>query len=102
MRTSETTGELTKSITEAQKNPKMPKKNRVNPRFKTGYADLASILETILPMYAAHGVSIIQATDITDVGIILNTRVMKGDEWIESTYPVCQYADRAALEPQLH
>lgn len=92
MRTSETIADLSAAIAKAQAELKNPPKNKINPHFKSKYADLASILETILPIYAEHGVSIVQGTSITDTGIVVHTRVMKGNEWLESIYPVCQFA----------
>jgi hypothetical protein len=92
MRTSETTGALSDAIAKAQAEMKNPPKNKINPHFKSRYADLPAILETILPVYAKFGIALMQGTDVTDTGIILTTRISFKNEWIESDYPVCQFA----------
>jgi ERF superfamily len=110
MRTSEKTGAISDAIAKAQAELKNPPKNKINPHFKSRYADLPAIIETILPIYAKFGISIMQGTGVTDTGIILTTRISFKDEWIESDYPVCPfstpqqqmsaltYAKRAALQ----
>lgn len=92
MRTSETIGALSDAKAKAQAELKNPPKNKTNPHFKSTYADLASILETILPVYAKHGIAVFQGTAVTDTGIVLTTRLSFKNEWIESDYPVCQFA----------
>jgi hypothetical protein len=92
MRTSETTGALSDAIAKAQAEIKNPPKNKINPHFKSRYADLPAILETILPIYAKFGIALMQGTTVSDTGIILTTRISFKNEWIESDYPVCQFA----------
>lgn len=92
MRTSETTGALSDAIAKAQAELKNPPKNKINSHFKSKYADLQAILETILPVYAKFGIAIFQGTRVSETGIILITRVSFKNEWVESEYPVCQFA----------
>lgn len=109
MKTSESIAALTDAIVKVQTELKNPPKNKVN-HFKSKYADLPSILETLLPVTTRHGVAVYQGTRITETGIVLITRLQFKNEWTESEYPVCQfttaqgqmsaltYAKRAALQ----
>lgn len=110
MKTSETIAALSDAIVKVQAELKNPPKNKVNPHFKSKYADLPAILETLLPVTTKHGVAVYQGTRMTETGIVLVTRLQFKNEWIESEYPVCQfttaqgqmsaltYAKRAALQ----
>lgn len=51
--------------------------NRVNPHFRSKYADLAAVRDAIIPVFNKHGLSIIQAPTSDFVGgFTLETRVM--------------------------
>jgi hypothetical protein len=63
--------------------------NKVNPHFKSKYADLAGIRDTVTPALAKHGLSIVQGTDTLDSGIVVVTRLLhKSGQWIESRFPI--------------
>jgi hypothetical protein len=63
--------------------------NRVNPHFKSQYADLAAIREASLPSLTKHGLSIIQTPRLTAVGFVLFSRLMhKSGQWIEGEWPI--------------
>jgi hypothetical protein len=63
--------------------------NRVNPAFKSKYADLAAIREATLPALNKHGLAIWQGTEVDEKGLRLTTRLLhKSGEWMESTYPI--------------
>jgi hypothetical protein len=89
MRTSASTIILDAAIAKAQASLKNPPKNKFNPHYKNHYADLASILETVLPIYSAQGVAISQVPHTDERGTWITTRVAKEGEWIESEYFVC-------------
>lgn len=91
MRFSETTAALNDAVAKARLKIKMPTKNKINPRFNSAYADLAALLDAIVPIYCEHGVTIWQGTSATEYGIMLTTRVSHKNEWMESYYPVCKY-----------
>jgi hypothetical protein len=65
-----------------------PPKDSVNPHFKSRYADLATVLKTVRPVLARHGIAVVQTTDIQDGVTVLRTRLLWRDEEIISTYPV--------------
>ena len=66
-----------------------PAKDAVNPHFKSRYADLATVLKTVRPVLAKHGIALVQTTRVEDDGrLILVTRLLWGDEEIVGYYPV--------------
>jgi hypothetical protein len=110
MRTSEAINEIAAALAKAQAEVKNPSFNRVNPHFKSKYADLGEVLSAVRPALSKHGISIMQMTDVTDTGIVLHTRLThSGGQWIEGVYPVSPmgthqqmgaaltYAERQAL-----
>lgn len=89
MRTSESIAELAKALAAAQGEMKNAKLNKVNPHFKSRYADLAEIRDTVTPALSKNGLSIAQGTDMTDSGLVVVTRLMHvSGQWIESRYPI--------------
>ena len=51
--------------------------NKYNPHFKSTYADLVAIREAVVPVFARHGLAIMQGTNIDrDLGFHLETRVL--------------------------
>lgn len=55
------TPELFTSLAKAQGEIENASKNAANPHFKSKYADLAEVLNTIRPVFATHGLSLIQS-----------------------------------------
>ena len=89
MRTSESIAELAKALATAQGEMKNAKLNKVNPHFKSRYADLAEIRDTVTPALTRHGLSVAQGTDMTESGLVVVTRLMHlSGQWIESRYPI--------------
>lgn len=91
MKTSESIAALAAALAAAQGELKNVEKGKVNPHFKSRYADIADGLDVVRPVFSKHGLSVVQATDyMPDTGIfLLVTRIMhKSGEWIESSYPL--------------
>lgn len=66
-----------------------PAKDSTNPHFKSKYADLATVLKTVRPTLAKHGIALTQTTRVEDDGrVLLVTRLLWGDEEIVGYYPV--------------
>lgn len=84
MKTSPTTSEISKALCKFQGDvPTIPKLDD-NPFFKSKYAGLPSILQTIKKPLAENGLSVIQFPENEDE---LTTRVNHtSGEWIEATY----------------
>jgi hypothetical protein len=51
-------------------------KDKVNPHFKSKYADLASALETVRPVFAQHDLAVTQETTPSEDGVIVETVVL--------------------------
>jgi hypothetical protein len=89
MKTSDTIDQIATALAAAQAEMKNATMNKVNPHFKSRYADLAGIRDTVIPSLSKHGISVAQMTAVTDTGLTVATRLMhKSGQWLESTYPV--------------
>ncbi len=92
MNTSEQITELAKALAAAQAEIRNPKKDAVNPHFKSNYTDLAGGLDCVRPVLAQHGLSIIQSTGMDGDMMMLTTRLLHSSgQWIESVYPVAKF-----------
>jgi hypothetical protein len=70
--------------------------NRVNPHFRSKYADLAAVRDAIIPVFTRHGLSILQVPTMDDfTGFHLETRLIhaSGEELIWR-YPLPQDATK--------
>lgn len=74
----------------ARAQAKMPPvhKTKVNPHFKSTYADLADVLAAVRPTLAAEGIALVQPIRVTEHGAELVTALLKGAERIESALPL--------------
>lgn len=89
MRTSEQINEIAGALALAQSEMKNAKFNRTNPHFKSRYADLSEIRDTVTPALTKNGIAVVQGTDITESGIIVFTRLVhKSGQWFESVFPI--------------
>jgi hypothetical protein len=91
MKTSDTIVELAAALVKAQGEIKDPIKGAENPAFSRGakkalYADLAEVLSTIRPVFAKHGLAIIQAPSAEPGVVHVTTRIIHASgQWIEDT-----------------
>lgn len=60
--TSKATPDLFAALAKAQAEVENADKSSTNPHFKSKYADLAEVLNTVRPTFAKHGLSLIQST----------------------------------------
>lgn len=63
MNTEHATAELFAALSTAQGEIENADKNAANPHFKSKYADLAEVLNTIRPVFAKHGLSLTHSTE---------------------------------------
>lgn len=81
--------QLGKALASAQAEMKNAKLNKVNPHFKSKYADLAEIRDTVTPALTKNGIAVVQGTDATDNGLVVFTRLIHSSgQWIESRFPI--------------
>lgn len=102
MNTSDQINELAAALAKAQGEIQNPAKNRVNPHFKSKYADIADGLDVIRPTLSKFGIAFVQATELQDDVVILRTRMIHtSGQWIESTYPVGRFVKHQELGASL-
>lgn len=64
--------------------------NKTNPHFKSRYADLAAVRDAIIPIFAKHGLSIVQAPTTDGFsGFSLETRLIHSSgEYMVWNFPL--------------
>lgn len=63
--------------------------NRVNPHFRSKYADLTSVLDAIRGPLSANGLAVTQTTHVTETGFVLRTTLMHtSGQSISGEYPL--------------
>lgn len=75
MQTDKATPELFAALAEAQAEIENAAKNSANPHFKSKYADLAEVLNTVRPVFAKHGLSLVQSTGFDGQMVSVTTLV---------------------------
>jgi hypothetical protein len=63
--------------------------NKENPFFKSRYADLAEIRDTVTPALSKNGIAVTQLTEIAEGFLVVCTRLIHASgQWVESQYPI--------------
>ena len=102
MRTSDNIEAIGAALAKAQGEIENPTKNRVNPHFKSKYADIADGLEVIRPVLSKHAIAFVQVTEWQDDGmVILRSRIIHAGQWMEGTYPVGRFVKHQELGASL-
>lgn len=92
MKTSDQINEFAKAMAIAQGQIKNPAKSKVNPHFKSSYADLADGIDAIREAFAANSLCVAQSTSMDSDLLFLETRIVHSSgQWISGTYPVCKF-----------
>lgn len=90
--TSTETASLSKALASAQGELQDATKSSFNPGFKSKYADLAEVLQTVRPVLSKHGLAVIQGLSTTAEGSVqITTRLThESGQYIEDmlTVPV--------------
>lgn len=83
MNMSEQINELAASLASAQMELENASKNAANPHFKSKYADLAEVLNTVRPVFAKHGLSVTQFPSYAEGLVSVRTVLMhKSGQWM--------------------
>lgn len=86
MNHSESLTKLAPAFVAAQAQIENAHKNAKNPHFKSNYADLAEIINTIRPTLAAHGLAVVQIPGFADGVLTMETMLMHSSgEWVAGT-----------------
>ena len=92
-------GSITKlavALAKAQGEMKNPPKDSINPHFKSKYADLATVRDTVMPTLNKNGLSVLQLPCECDGVPALTTLLMHDSgEWVETTIQL-----RGKMDPQ--
>lgn len=84
--TSEQVNEIAAALAKAQGAMDNASKDRVNPAFKSKYADLASVRDAVNGPMSANGIAVLQAAATTADGITVETRLIHSTgQWLAST-----------------
>lgn len=90
--------ELIEALAKAQGELKNATLNKINPHFKSKYADLAGIRDAVAPVLAKHGIALTQTVTSMDGTFFVNTTLWKGGEKIESLCPIMCAAGAGAQQ----
>jgi hypothetical protein len=87
---------LTEALAKAQGEMHNATLNKVNPHFKSKYADLPTIRDATIPILAKHGLSVTQFTRVREgQTLVLVTRLShSGGGFIEGEYPLPYQVDK--------
>lgn len=89
MNTSEQINEIAAALAKAQGEMKNAFLNKVNPHFKSKYADLAGIRDAVTPALSKHGIAVVQGTELHGTNLMVFTRLVHSSgQWFESHFPV--------------
>jgi hypothetical protein len=86
MNKSDSIAALAAALAKAQAEIENAAKNAANPHFRSKYADLAEVLNTVRPVFAKHGIAVIQAPSYE--GGIASVETMlthASGEWLSNT-----------------
>lgn len=87
MNKSEQINELAKALAEAQGEMHNPAFDAKNPHFKSAYASLASVRNTVLPVLSKHGLSIIQMPVNVEGNPAVSTMLLHASgQFVEDTF----------------
>lgn len=89
MDTSKATPELFAALAKAQAEVENASKNSANPHFKSKYADLAEVLNTIRPTFARHGLSLLQSTGFDGALVSVTTAIAHSAGGIVTSTAAC-------------
>lgn len=79
---------LSSALAKAQAEMHNAPLNKVNPHFKSKYADLPAIRDAVIPALSKNGIAVTQTPTFRDGAFVLVTALRMGDEVIEAVYPL--------------
>lgn len=84
MNRSEQTNEISKALAAAQAEMKNPAFDSANPHFRNKFASLAAIRNAVVPVFAKHGLSVMQELTTVDGGVGCLTIIQHSSgQWFE-------------------
>lgn len=84
--TSESIELIATALAKAQGQMDNADKSKVNPAFKSKYADLASVRDAVIGPLSANGICVLQAAQTSEVGVTVETRLVHSSgQWFACT-----------------
>ena len=91
MAQSEEINELASALSKAQGEMQAAIKDKVNPFFKSSYADLGSVWDAARPVLSKYGLCIMQTTELSPAGngvLMITTLAHTSGQWMKSYLPL--------------
>jgi hypothetical protein len=91
MAQSEIINELAAALSKAQGEMQAAIKDKINPFYKSSYADLGSVWDAARPVLSKHGLCVMQTTELTGDGtkiIMVTTLAHTSGQWMKSFLPL--------------
>ena len=91
MSQSEVINELAAALSKAQGEMQAAIKDKINPFFKSSYADLGSVWDAARPVLSKYGLCVMQTTEMTGDGskiIMVTTLAHISGQWVKSYLPL--------------
>lgn len=91
MAQSETINELAAALSKAQGEMQAAIKDKVNPFFKSSYADLGSVWDAARPVLSKYGLCVMQTTELVSDGsriVMVTTLAHTSGQWVKSYLPL--------------
>ena len=90
MNQSELINELAGALSKAQGEMQAAIKDKVNPFFKSSYADLGSVWDAARPVLSKHGLCVLQTTELVAEGkiVMVTTLAHTSGQWVKSFLPL--------------
>jgi hypothetical protein len=89
MKTSENVNDIFLALIKAKETLTNAPKNATNPFFKSNYADLATVLDTINCPLKENGLMILQSPCSIEGNLGLTTRIIHvSGQWVEESFPI--------------
>lgn len=89
MTQSEQINELATALSKAQGEMQAAIKDKVNPFFKSSYADLGSVWDAARPVLSKYGLCVMQTTELTtDKIVMVTTLAHTSGQWMKSYLPL--------------
>lgn len=90
MRTSDSIKELSTAMSKFQGSIQNAKKETENPYYRSRYADLAEVFNTVRKSLTEYGLSVLQGAHETETGkwVLVTKLIHLSGEWVETEYPI--------------
>lgn len=88
---SEVINELAAALSKAQGEMQAAIKDKINPFFKSSYADLGSVWDAARPVLSKHGLCVMQTTEMVADGtkiVMVTTLAHTSGQWMKSYLPL--------------